>query len=497
MNKNRFHIVGEILLSLYLIVLFVIMPLYIRNYNMLGVDKWKFFSYVSFGYSFNSIYIPGFLILIGLCLIIEIIFFKYDVKFSKRDLCLLLYLIVAYISSEVAYLTYFVSDKSQVIIGASGWYMGLAAQFGFILIYFYTKQYWKNKKWFFNLILFSSSLVFILGILNRFGVDLFGLFNNLSEEAKLRNISTMGNINWYACYLILIFPVSIYSYLYQEDKIKKILYALCFSICLCSLVTQGSDSVFLALVFIAYILFINEEKSLELSIIGSFSLIILGIFQRIFSNVAYVPTTLSYICTLSIFPFVLLAVSIVLFKLKKVYKYSIKIVKVLLPVLVLATILYVTVNSLNLIPEAISFKGYLYFDDNWGNNRGVIWRMGITSFIEFVKDHLYVLFIGAGPEQFYNMVYHYNYYEFVEMGVGVTSMCAHNEFLNTLFNYGALGLLSLYGFWLSIVLSKSNNTYDKMLKLMIVAYLINSIVSIQQIEAAPLLFACAGMFDNP
>ena len=167
------------------------------------------------------------------------------------------------------------------------------------------------------------------------------------------------------------------------------------------------------------------------------------------------------------------------------------------PICVLIILVYIVLNSLNILPSFMSTNNaYLYFNDNWGNNRGVIWRMGLSAFINFVKDHGYVLFIGCGPDQYYNMVYKYQFYELVQLRQGLFASCAHNEFINTLCNYGLFGFVSYYGFWFGVLKRKSCGKYEKMLRLMIIAYLVNSFVSIQQIEAAPLLFICAGMLES-
>ena len=498
MMNNKFHNIGEYLLNTYICVLFLVMPLFIKNYNTLGHDKWRFFSYVSFGYSIGKLFIPGFLLLIGLCLIIEIVIFKYNVKFNKVDLFILLFLIIVYISGVVANRTYFITDTSQIVLGYPGWYMGQAAQFGFVLIYFFTKQYWKNSKIFFNLVLIVTSVIFFLAILNRFGIDIFGFWNTLLDEAKLRNVSTLGNINWYTCYLVLHMPISACLFLNANNKKESVLYGLAFLIAVATLVSNGSDSGFLVLICFMYLLIKNEENRVSLVLfIGSFSCCLLGVFQRFFSDVAYIPSTISRISTLSIVPWILLMLSIALIIKGNLYTNFRKIVTIVFPICVLIIMIYVVLNSLNLLPISMSTNnGYLYFNDNWGNNRGVIWRMGLGAFVNFVKDHLYVLFIGCGPDQYYNMVYKYQFYELVQLRQGLFASCAHNEFINTLCNYGLFGFVSYYGFWIMLLKRKPSSEFEKMLRLMIIAYLINSVVSIQQIEAAPLLFACAGMLES-
>lgn len=498
MNVNKIHSVGKYLLNIYVGILFLVMPLFIKNYNHLASDKWKFFAYFSFGFSFNDVFIPGFLLLIALCLIIEIIFFKYTIRFDKYDLFILLFGLVVYISGKIAENSYFISDISQVVIGYPGWYMGGAAQISFILIYFFVKQYFENNKSFFNYVMVVSSIIFFLAILNRFGIDVFGFWDSVTYDVEKQTVSTLGNIDWYTCYLVLHLPLSAYCFLYAKSKIEHILYGLAFSIGILTLVSNGADSGFFVLVFMIYILLKKEDKKvLYLVLIGSLSCCVLGIFQRMFSDVAYIPSLLCKISTLSIVPWIIVVFSAVMLLNNVLYERLKKIVVIMFPIMVTIIFVYIVLNSLNLLPNFLSIKqSYFYFSDSWGNNRGVIWKMGILAFTNYVKKYFYILFIGCGPDQYYNMVYKYQYHELVELRQGVFASCAHNEFINTLCNYGVLGFIFFYGFWFMLLKKKRDDDHcERMLKLMIISYLINSFVSIGTIIATPLLFGCAGMLD--
>ncbi len=498
MNNNKLHSVGKYLLNIYVGILFFVMPPFIKSYNYLASEKWLFYSYFSFGFSFNKIFIPGFLLLIGLCLIIEIIFFKYRLEFDVYDLFILLFGLVIYISGKVSESSYFISSNTQIMIGYPSWYMGEAAQLSFILIYFFVKQYFECNKRFFDYVLAVSSIIFFLAILNRFNIDIFGFWDSVMYDIKQQTVSTLGNIDWYTCYLVLHLPISAYCFLYAKSKREYIFYGAAFSLGILTLVSNGADSGFFVLIFMMYLLFKKEDKKvIYLVLIGSLSCCTLGIFQRVFADVAYIPSTLCKISTLSILPWIIVVFSVFLLKNDKLYETFKKIVVIGFPILVVIVVVYIVLNSFNLLPDFLSIKqSYLYFNDSWGNNRGVIWRMGISAFINYVKKYFYILFIGCGPDQYYNMVYKYQYHELVELRQGVFASCAHNEFINTLCNYGILGFIFFYGFWAMLLKKKGNNgKYDRMLKLMIISYLINSIVSIQTIITAPLLFACAGMLD--
>lgn len=52
------------------------------------------------------------------------------------------------------------------------------------------------------------------------------------------------------------------------------------------------------------------------------------------------------------------------------------------------------------------------------------------------------------------MIFTYKYEEVVETRSTVFVSCAHNEFLNTLCNYGILGFVSFYMFWYFVIFDK-------------------------------------------
>ena len=502
--ENKIHKFGQKVLYFYLFFLFVVMPLYCKGgYNTMSTTKWNFFCLVSFGHQLGKVFIPGFLIILSICFLIEVIFYKsYVKKFTKADLMILLYGIIVLVSGKIAFYvaTFFVTDSSQVVIGYPGWFMGEIAQLTFVLIYFLTKRYWDGNKGIIDLAIIGSSIVFFLAVLNRFSIDVFGFWDTIDRFIRNDYVSTVGNINWYVCYLVVLFPLSIYSYIESDNKIRKVLYGIAIMIGAATLVTQGSDSAFLVLAVLALYLLKNEDddKLVELLLIISGSCILIGLLQIVFSSHAYIPNRLSGLVTKSIIPYVLFGLGILfVFKIDLFDKFK-KIVFKMIPIVLLLVIVYILLNTFDILPEQLRTYGYFRISDSWGNNRGNIWRVGVIAFFRFVFDHPYVLFFGAGPDQYANMIFTYKYEEVVKTRSTIFVSCAHNEFLNTLCNYGILGFVSFYMFWYFVVFDKKreNTLFNRMFICAIICYLVNSFVSIQQIVGAPYLFIIAGMLQS-
>lgn len=500
--ENRVHKFGEKVLYLYLFFLFVVMPLYCKGgYHTMSTTKWSFFCLISYGYQFGCVYIPGFLIILCLCFIVEVLFFKSFIKkFTKADLFILLFGLIVLVSGRVAFYTYFATNSTQTLIGYPGWFMGEVAQLSFILIYFLTKRYWDGNKEIIDLAIVGSTIVFFFAVLNRFDIDMFGFTNTLLEADKCDYVSTVGNINWYVCYLAVLFPLSVYSYIGASNRIKKILYGIAIMIGTATLVTQGSDSAFLVLGVLALYLLKNEDNNvlIGLLLIVSATCILIGFLQNLFSSYAYVPNRLSELVTKSFVPYVLFGLGLLFRNKIDLFDKFKKLVFKVIPILLLLVIVYILLNTFDILPEQLRTYGYFRISDSWGNNRGNIWRVGVIAFFRFVLDHPYVLFFGAGPDQYANMIFTYKYEEVVETRSTIFVSCAHNEFLNTLCNYGILGFVSFYMFWYFVVFDKKreNTLFNRMCICAIICYLVNSFVSIQQIVGAPYLFIIAGMLQS-
>lgn len=89
----------------------------------------------------------------------------------------------------------------------------------------------------------SGFLVSVYAILQLFGLD----FVSWSEPAKLtgRAVSSFGQPNYLACWLLIIIPLSAYLFYTAKNNLGKIIWSLCFIVEISALLATGSRAAFL------------------------------------------------------------------------------------------------------------------------------------------------------------------------------------------------------------------------------------------------------------
>lgn len=151
-------------------------------------------------------------------------------------------------------LSYYYSPYPEVAqMGTSGWYMGFFPQIVMAGSYFaitrLLPEVW--AKWAAAFMLLSSFGVFLLGVLNRYGVNPLGM-----ASAGPSFISTIGNINWYCGYWTVLFPLGAGMFLlYGEEagkdkkslRLQRAALGVFTAVGFAAGITQGSDSGMLAL----------------------------------------------------------------------------------------------------------------------------------------------------------------------------------------------------------------------------------------------------------
>ena len=135
----------------------------------------------------------------------------------------------------------------------------------------------------------------------------------------------------------------------------------------------------------------------------------------------------------------------------------------------------------------------------WGNHRGFNWSITIEGYANM--PFLNELF-GVGPDCYSS--YLYSIPEFVEklQGFYPTQRLtnAHNEYLNSLVCYGALGLLS----WLTVLIGgivyftkkAKENPFMIAFALCIMGYTCHNIFCYQQVCCTPFLFIAMGIGES-
>ena len=239
---SKINRVSFIIVSLYFIALTIIFPFYTKGgYAEIGEVKYNLFRNIILA-----------IMAVMMLVIAESLFLNrksFSVRTFYKNLSVTDWFMYGYfIFVLISYI--FTSFAEEAFWGAEGWYMGLVSQLLFIGIYFLFSRYfiWSNK-WLY-VILISSSLVFLLGILNRYSV-----YPIYMSEQNPGFISTLGNINWFCGYWAVICPLGIVFYWTSNAKWKQIVVGIYVVLCFITGVVQGSSSAYLVFAGIFIFLF--------------------------------------------------------------------------------------------------------------------------------------------------------------------------------------------------------------------------------------------------
>ncbi len=523
-------------LAIYLFFMFVIYPLYYQDkyYNM-GEAKWSFFKTVTYFWSNDEgdFLFPG----VVLFLIAFFGWFLYDIfrvnrakdwfslkKVSITDWFVLAYLVFCFLSSiltpykNLPEASGVVLEPSQynVLGGYSGWYMGLVAQVAFVILYFFVSRFWRWDTLMMVLYLSSASLVFLFGVLNRFMIDPLGMYTDLDPSYIPQFLSTLGQATWYSSYVVQLFPIGLFIYWYSEKtwvRRLSLVYTILGSM---TIITQGSDSAFYAIIAMVSTLFyfsFTENKYLlrwiETILVMLLSWRVIGFLQMAFPDAAVDPGTLMLFGSkhpLMWGVIVLLGVAYYfLVKADKEEKLNISkllIVRRLYFALLIAGIaggiLYIVLNTNGLLPAGLSSDNwYLLFDDKWGSDRGGSWRVTVDSVVKTITDDPVRFLFGAGPDGFFNTVYIYHSdFLFNKWGENTILTCAHNEFMTQIVNIGIFGGIAYIGIFIAAILNFAKNAgkYPETIApiMCITAYMAHNFFCYQQIICTPVIFIIIG-----
>lgn len=496
-------------LCVYLILILAVMPFYNREgYSRIGTDKAYFFD--------NVISKIGWILLPAVAVYLIILAVSLRKKFldeirqqiNLTDLFALGYgliLVISYLCSEY---------KEDALWGVKGWYMGFYPQMALVLTYFLVSKFWIPRRWMIYMTLVSSGLVFLLGYLNRMRVDPLKMgVNNASF------ISTIGNINWYCGYLVSVFFAGA-AFLWQGKELKwwkqalLMLYAL---VGFGSLLTQGSDSGFVALASVMVAMFVlSADRSalmqmfwlvvLLLGVAGVITYIIQSVFTERMNYIGGLGFFLVskgaffYVSIISVFVIVLLYYSIKAdFYSQRFIRIAGRIVVTVVSVITLLVVILIVVNtlkpgSLGGLSELSSFT----FSAEWGSNRGATWRAGWMCFAEQGFWHK---LIGVGPDAMSSYLYGDGSGEvkaLVQESFGRLRLTnAHNEWMTVLVDTGILGVVTFGGMMVTGIRRFLKEAgLEKIVcacGFCLLAYTANNIFSFQQSMNTATAFAVFGM----
>ena len=243
----------DIVISVYMIVILMVLPLYNKGYARIGTEKETFFL-KTMTYGAKAL-LPVFLLWL-LFRLVTAVQKKELPKFTEwpaglwKNLSVTDRFAVFYgIAVLVSYL--FTNYREEALWGTASWRMGMWTQLGAVIVYFMISRMWQWKSWIPALVLPVSAVVFSLGYVNK-----FGLLPVDPEYVTPSFISTIGNINWYCGYLVTILFGGVYLLWWMEEMTwKKLLLMAYVTIGFASLATQGSSSGIVTFAVVMFVLF--------------------------------------------------------------------------------------------------------------------------------------------------------------------------------------------------------------------------------------------------
>lgn len=507
---------------IYMFLMLVVMPFYFtQGYVSIGIDKSNFMC--RWSVRLGRLLLP---ILVIYCILKITVYFQkhvlVDLKsltagklrtifrehFSVTDIFAALFccsLLISYMCSDY---------KEQAVWGAAGWYMGLIPQLIMLMAYFLISRVWIKSKRFFLLLFPASTVVFILGYLNR--------FNIYPIEMEAKNaffISTIGNTNWYCGYLVsILFAAIAMIWLGVGNKRwQKGLIVLYAFIGFAGLVTQGSASGIFTLTVVLIVMFClsgtdgkRMQNFWQITLILSAACMLTYIVRKLFPENINFQDVFVNLLTQSVLTIIMTLLSImalgIVFYWNKKGEYPVKasrcIVKIFVGALLTLSVIFVGLIIFNtLCPGKISVlegREVFTFSQRWGSSRGATWMAGVMCFLE--QDVLHKL-VGVGPDCMSGFLYRNGSAQLLELvrsRFGTATLTnAHNEWITVLVDMGLLGAVSYIGMMISAIVrylkAGKKNGIAGACGLCLLAYTINNIFSFQQTMNITTIFIIWGV----
>ena len=495
----------------YLLLLFCVYPFYMpTGYVDIGEAKYRFFIYIS----------CAALIILTILVVLEGVR-KVSCRLMKREAYLIRWgeirisitdLLVLFFSLEVSF-SYCLSDfQEEAFRGTEGWRMGLILFLSLCGLYFIISRQWKPLPYIWYTAMGASGVVFLLGILDRFSIYLIPL--SIRDPAF---ISTLGNINWFCGYLTVLAPIGACIFLSAKTLADEWISGCYLFVAFAAGFCQGSNSVFLFLGALFFVLLWVSISKKEWISRWFFMMVICGaaggavrLLKMLFpegynyeaDNLCLAAASSNWLLLAAFF---CLLTGLIL--KKEAIKFpennkSVQRIRILLAVIPIAGVLLWAVLSFwntKLGIPGLTENSLFLFHESWGNGRGVTWSAGIRLFGGM--DGADKLF-GVGLDCF--SAYAYSNPQTAGMlrdYFGDSRLTnAHNELLTSLVNIGIVGTDFYFGLFLSGMIRCLKKAEKKSCLLIptvsIFCYLVHNMVSFAQVLNLPYVFLIMAMGEG-
>lgn len=393
--------------------------------------------------------------------------------------------------------------------GNEGRYSGLFLLTLYVVSYFIISHFWKIKPWILELFLFTGLIVCCIGITDYFQLDILNFRSIIKPEQSAIFTSTLGNINTYTAYVALMLGVASAMFATSQNTASVIWYYLCMTVGFFAIIMGCSDNAYLALGalfgFLPLILFKSrtgiKRYLLMLATFGTVIQCIDFINQAYTEVVIGLDSLFRVLVNFNGLIYIVSALWLVYFVIAIIDKKKhgqtddagtiwIRMWSVFLTAGILLICLLMYDANISGNAERYGMLGkYLLFNDNWGTNRGYIWRKSIELFQSFP---LMRKLFGYGPETFGILTTGNFFSDMLNSTQGQIFDNAHNEYLQYLITIGALGLVSYAAFLAAavrqMIINRSRNKYIAGCLFAVLCYCAQAFVNLNLPITAPILW---------
>ena len=388
----------------------------------------------------------------------------------------------------------------EAFFGENNRYQGLLTLFCYAGLVFALSRREIDLRWPEWAFLLGACLVSLLGVLHHFGVDPLGFTDNLRAQDRGRFLSTIGNADFYAGYVVLAFAVALGFFLRAKRRNSRVASVLILLLVCFGVLVAGSDSAALGLLAVfalAPLLLFSDAASLRRLPLGwavfFLSACAFGLLSSLLPSTTYLSSFFAVLRRPAV-SLTLVALSVALwFALSHIQPERLARARrpyalVLLSALLAGALALVLLNTLLRELPLGSVERYLRFSESWGTDRGKIWTFVLRVYarLPFVQQ-----LFGASS----GALFHADAVSPIFSDAALDT--AHNEYLQYLVTNGALGLVCYLAALVFAVRagfrrSKLDPAY-RGLTLAVAAYAVQATVNIAQPMTTPLFFVLIGI----
>lgn len=381
--------------------------------------------------------------------------------FPVSERGLLTFIVIALLSTLTSEYLY------ESFWGNEGRYSGFFLLLLYVVMYFLLSRFLRFRQWYLDAFLLSSSLAGLFGITDYFRMDIMGYKVGVPQITADIFTSTFGNINTFTAFLGMALAVAAALFAVEKNGKRALWYFLHLAIASAALVTSQSDNGYLAVaaLFISLPFFLFKTRTGLRRY-----LVILAVFFSAAAwvgwvNVAMEETVIGLsgiggvVTTLPGLPVLAAALwlaAVALFVLdrkrekagkngdgdglsddplsplpRRIWMWA------MIAAVVAVAVMFVDANFLGHGERYGALGQFLVFDDDWGTQRGFVWRIAFEDYRNKFTPLQRVL--GYGPDTFGIITTKFNKME-MHYATGQIYDSAHNAYIHYFATIGPIGL---------------------------------------------------------